>query len=212
MPAVIYRNKDGERVPSVTTVLNQWGANKQALMHWAWKQGDSGISLYEKPEAETGTIAHMLIEADIKGSGLDISQFPMERTKEAQKCFENFLEWKRVHKLTPIKTELSLISEVYQYGGTLDLVALVDDRLSIVDWKTGKDVYEDHIIQLQAYATLWHENFPESILFGGFHVLRTGKEIASFAHHWYGEFPGALEAFKHLRALYDLGKKIKKLK
>lgn len=212
MPAVIYRNKEGKRVPSVTTVLNQWGANKQALINWAWKQGDSGVSLYEKPEAETGTITHLMIDSDVKGQKLDLGQFPMERVKEAQKCYDNFLEWKRVHKFQPIKTEVSLISEKHQYGGTLDCVALIDDRLSITDWKTGKDVYEDHIIQLEAYAMLWKENFPDSPLSGGFHIIRTGKEIASFVHHWYGEFPNAWKVFEHLRELYDLQKLIKKLK
>lgn len=66
MPAIIYKNKDGVRVPSVTTILSQWGLNKRPLMIWAHKMGEAGKSLNEKTEAQVGTCVHDRIECYIK--------------------------------------------------------------------------------------------------------------------------------------------------
>jgi len=212
MPAIIYRNKKGERVPSVTTIINQWGIKTTPLMYWAWKQGEKGVPLYEKEEADVGTLAHLMVDADVKGKEIDLGQFSINIAEQAKICHQNFQEWKKRNDFKPVQTEVSLISEEHQYGGTLDIAAMIDGKLSIADLKTGKDVYEDHIIQLVAYEHLWIENFPDNPLTGGFHVIRTGKEIAMFSHSWYGEFPYAWDVFLALRNLYNWAKEIKKLK
>lgn len=212
MPAIIYKNSAGERVPSVTTVINQWGIKTQPLLYWAWKQGEKGIPLYEKEEANVGTLAHKMVDYEVKGKVLALDEYPMNIREQAEVCFKNWHEWRDRHDFKPVETEISLISEKYQFGGTIDCIAMIDGRLSILDVKTGKDVYEDHILQIVSYAELWLENFPEHKLTGGFHIIRTGKEIAMFAHYWYGEFPRAFEAFLMLRSLYDIAKEVKKLK
>ena len=212
MPAIIYKNEEQQRVPSVTAIINQWGIKTEPLKWWAWKKGGKGLSLYEKEEADVGTLAHLMIDSDVKKKELDLSQFPIKIVEQAKICYQNFQEWKNRHNYNPIETEISLISEKHQYGGTIDCIAMIDGALSIIDFKTGKEVYEDHIIQIVAYAELWIENFPDNPLTGGYHIIRTGKEIAMFSHNWYGEFPYAWEVFLALRRLYDLAKEIKKLK
>jgi len=212
MPLIIYKNKDGNRVPSVTTVLNQWGIKTEPLKRWAWNQGQKGISLDEKPEAVAGSITHDMVDCEIKRKEFDSSHYPMNLVTQAQQSFENFQEWKSRHQFEAIASELSIVSEEYQFGGTIDCVAYIDGKLSIPDWKTGKDIYEDHIIQDVAYKKLWEENFPEHPITGGYHILRLGKEIPMFDYRWYGEFPGAWDVFLMLRKLYDLAKEIKKLK
>lgn len=213
MPTQKYENEKGERIPGVTTVEREWGGEKLGrLMGWAWKKGQAGQGLWEKPEAEIGTLVHLMIDDDIKGRKTDLSKYPMEHVVLAQKAFENYGKWKKQHDFKPVETELALVSEKHQYGGTIDCIAEIDSLLSICDWKSGADIYESHLIQIVAYAKLWEENFPDHPLKGGYHILRTGKEIAMFSHNWYGEFPGAWEAFLCLRQLYDLGKQIKKLK
>ena len=211
MPAIVYKNKDGKRLPSVTTILGQWGISKGALIGWAYKKGVAGEELYGMEEAQAGTCAHDMIECDIKGKKFDPSQYPVKILEDAQGAFQSYLKWKKTSAFKPIETEVSLVSEKHQVGGTLDCVGTVLDELTIVDWKTSKDVYEDYILQCAAYVELWNESYPDHPV-KGFHILRVGKEIAMFAHHAYEKFPGAFEAFLHLRALYDLHKTIKKLK
>jgi len=212
MPAIIYKNRDGKRVPSVTTVINQWGIKTQPLVYWAWKQGEAGIPLYEKQEADVGTLAHSMIDADIKGKDLELGDFGIEIIEQAKVCYSNWERWKEAHKFEPFESEISLISEEHQFGGTIDNVSWIDGKLSIADIKTGKDVYEDHILQIIAYEKLWNENFPDHPIEGGYHIVRLGKEIASFDYRVYWEFPHAWDAFLMLRQLYDMAKQIKKLK
>uniref|UniRef100_A0A6H1ZYJ3 Putative PD-(D/E)XK nuclease superfamily protein n=1 Tax=viral metagenome TaxID=1070528 RepID=A0A6H1ZYJ3_9ZZZZ len=211
MPAIIYRNKTGERVPSVTTVISQWGIKSKPLMYWAWKQGEKGIPLYEKEAADVGTLAHLMIDADVKGKEINFAEFPMNIVEQAKVCYQNFQEWKKRHDFKPIETEISLVSEEHQFGGTIDCVAMINGKLSIMDLKTGKEVYEDHILQVQSYQKLFEENFPDHKI-DGFHLVRTGKEITMFAHHYYKDFPDAWRAFLLLRQLYDIHKTIKRLK
>ncbi len=212
MPIVVYKNEAGQRVPSFSTIKSQWGISTRPLMIWANKQGLSGFDLSHKPEADIGTICHLMIDADVKDKDLDLTPYDKALIESARIAYGSYEEWRSRHDFQPVETELSLVSEEYQYGGTLDCIAMVDGKLSLLDWKTGKEVYEDHILQVVAYAQLWNENFPGHPLEGGYHILRIGKEIPSFDYRWYSEFPGAWDAFLHLRQLYDLQKAIKKLK
>jgi len=212
MPLIIYKNKDGKRVPSFSAIKNQWGANKQPLFWHYYHKGEAGIGFNEQPEATVGTLAHMMVDYEVKGKELNLAEFPMDMVEQAKTCYSNWQEWKSRNKFEPVKTEISLVSEKHQFGGTIDCIAMINDKLSIMDLKTGKDIYEDHILQIVAYEKLWQENFPEHPITGGYHIIRTGKEIAMFAHYWYGEFPYAWKAFLMLRKLYDYHKEIKKLK
>ena len=61
--------------------------------------------------------------------------------------------------LRPLEVEAFLINERLGYGGTLDLIAEIAGETWLLDWKTGKsvawpsgEVYEDHRLQLAAYA------------------------------------------------------------
>jgi len=192
VPIIKYKNKDGERVPSVTTVLGQWGEGAKGLQYWYWKKGQDGIDFNEMPEAQVGTVAHEMCDADAKGKKFDASVYPIEYVEQAQKCFENWLEWKKAYKPKIIETEVSLISEKHQFGGTIDCVFQANDKLCILDLKTGKEVYASQVVQIESYKVLWNENFPDHPITGGSHIIRTGKEMASFVHYHYGDFPQAV--------------------
>ena len=209
MGLIKYYNEEKERIPSVTTILAI--LNKPALLYWAHQQGFEGKDLYEKAEAQAGTCAHDMIECDIKGKEFDPSLYPVKILEDAQGAFDSYLRWKETSAFKPIETEVSLVSEKMQVGGTLDCVGTLNDRIRIVDWKTSKDVYEEYILQGATYVAIWNENYPEHPA-TGFDILRVGKEIAMFAHHSYDDFPGVIEMFMHLRKVYDLKKQIKKLK
>ena len=66
MPLISYKNKAGEKVPSVSTVLSQWGEGAGGLQYWYWKKGKDGLDFKEMPEAEVGTLAHLMLEYYIK--------------------------------------------------------------------------------------------------------------------------------------------------
>jgi hypothetical protein len=216
MPRITYKDEAGEKVPSVSAILNMNGGVKAyGLQHWYWKKGADGLGYKEMPEANIGTIAHLLIEADIKGKDLDLSQFPMEHVAKAKNAFRNYLIWKKRVNYEPIESEISLVSEKHKFGGTPDAAALIDNLLSIPDWKSGKDLYADTWMQVVAYQKLWDENFPDNPITGGYHVLRTGKEDAMFEHTWRAldckTAELAWEWFLNLRRNYDLEQEMKTL-
>jgi len=108
-----------------------------------------------------------------------------------------------------VEQETPLVSEKYQFGGTLDAI-MVNGELALGDWKTSNAVYPDHIIQLAAYWKLWEENNPDRPITGGFHLCRFAKEHADFAHHFWADLTDAWEQFKLFRVAYDIDKKLKK--
>jgi len=129
---------------------------------------------------------------------------------QALQGFQNALNWLQITNIEIIETEVSLVSEEYQFGGTLDAIMWWQGKLAIGDWKTSNSVYPDYLIQLACYKHLWEENNPNDKITGGFHLLRFAKETADFAHHYYAELDDAWEQFKLFRKAYDIDKKLKK--
>ena len=213
MPTIPYKLKDGTKVTGTTTIISQnLGWNKQALMYWANQVGQQGKSHRDVAgkEADAGTCGHALIDAHIKKKQIDTSIYPTEVLSKGETCFLNFLEWEKILNLRVEATEINLVSEQYHYGGTPDCIGYVSDKLAIIDWKTGSGVYEDMLLQLPAYKQLWEENYPDKPLLGGYHLLRIGKEDASFHHHHWDALPEGWEAFLHCLALHGLQKTLKK--
>lgn len=214
MPTINYKNGKGQRVPGTTTVIGQnLGWNKQQLMWWANQEGLAGRNHRDTSQraADAGTIAHYLIECDIRKLKPDCSKWEKELVDKAETCFLNYLHWKDTMRFEPDEPELSLVSEKHQYGGTLDCPCIINGKHSLFDWKTSGGVYPDYVIQIMAYKNLWEENFPAKPLTGGIYLLRIDKEDASWAFHYWQDVPDAWEAFKHLRELHSLRQKLKKV-
>jgi hypothetical protein len=94
------------------------------------------------------------------------------------------------------------------YGGCLDSVS-INDKYSLLDWKFSNGVYGEYLCQLAAYGHLYDINFPNEKIDGGFHLVRFGKDDASFHHHYWPDLSIAWQSFELMRKLYDLDKKIK---
>ena len=202
------------RIPGTTTVVGRF-KDSGALLYWANTEGLEGRpirgpeSTIEKA-AEAGTLAHLMVENDIRGlPEPDLSKYPKEISDKATNSFLAYLEWKGQTKLKPVKTELSLISKRWLYGGTLDAVH-VDGKLAILDWKTSGSIYEDMLIQVGGgYSLLWKENFPTEPIVGGYHIVRFSKVEADLAHHTWQELAICEKTFQVMRVLYELVKQVK---
>ena len=201
---------DGERVPSVTTILGKF-KDPGGLMYWAWAEGKAGRDFRETRDkaADAGTIAHAMVECDIRGKAWAPDGQPEDVLEKAKRAFGSYLEWKAQTQLKAAETELPLVSKKFRFGGTLDAL-LVRGKLAMGDWKTSNAVYAEYLMQIAAYAALWEENFPERPIEGGFHLLRFSKEDCDFTHHFFAELDDALGAFLCLRNAYELVEKLKR--
>jgi hypothetical protein len=216
MPTTTYLLADGTKIPGVTTVIgSSLGWNRGALMYWAWMEGKAGRDFRktQSDAADTGTIAHAMVEAAIRGqSYTPPATATDEQLRAARLSFGAWDEWASNSKLEVLATEIHLISETHRVGGTPDAIGRVRGGLCLPDWKTSKGIYAEHVIQLAAYEQIWTE-VTDMPLTAGIHCCRFDKVTGGFSHHW---FPSealrpAWQAFLRLRDLYDLQKPLKAL-
>jgi hypothetical protein len=209
----------GEKRPSVTGVIGgNLGWNKQALMWWSNQEGLAGRNHRDSSgkAADIGTLAHAMVQAkEFHGSdpfsvleGQDVS-----KAAQAATAYGGYEMWKEQTRLVIVATEVQLIHPTLDYGGTLDAMALILGKLSLVDWKSSNGTYADHLIQLAAYGDAWEAVTGWEIT-GGYHLCRFSKEAGNFTHHWWpreaimGE---PWRAFTRLLELHALRKPLEKL-
>ncbi len=208
---------DGKRVKGVTTVIGRF-KDSGGLLYWAFEQGKAAErgeieKLYDKRDeaAESGTLAHSMVEAQIKGEMFKDPENVSEAVlSEARGAFGSYMTWANMTKLNIVEQEMPMVSEKYRFGGCPDAIGEINGELCLVDWKTSNGIYPDYLIQLAAYKQLWEENNPDRPLTGGFHLCRFAKSHGDFAHHYYPNLDNAWEQFKLFLQAYEIDKELKK--
>lgn len=159
-----YQNpKTGDLVPSVTNIIGLM--DKPALPRWsakmvaetAWRMRGSLQNMEEneavdmlkgspwsksRRASERGTDIHEYLEAGVNAwqvASLSPDALPYQAAADA---------WLMSSEIEPIATELTVFHP--KYAGTLDFVGMVDRRLTILDWKTSKAIYDEAALQLAA--------------------------------------------------------------
>jgi hypothetical protein len=164
-----YYAKDGEQVPSVTTVIGgNLGWNKNMLIAWtkkkALKEGIDSDTIV-KESSEIGTLTHYLCENKIKNTVPDITPYSKEHLTRAKNGYLGFCDWEKFWKPTKYThCELSLVSEKYRFAGTIDILAERDGGIHLLDLKTSNHIHPEMVIQLAAYKRLYEEVYNVPIL------------------------------------------------
>lgn len=133
---------NGIAIPSVTTVMkplsdDTYGSIDKEVLNRA---------------AARGTAVHNAIENYLNFGVEDISS-------EYRGYFEGFLRWMQEHDVKPIGTEIRLYHKGLLYAGTTDLVAEVDGKITLVDYKTSASVQDKLCgVQLEAYDKALHSH------------------------------------------------------
>ena len=178
-----YYNSDNKEIPSVTTVLKV--LNKPALCFWANSLGFKGKSYKKELDrtAKVGTLVHSYIESNMKKEiFIDIKKaFELDEKSREEVLFSYsaFKLWHNVYKdkMEILHSEYKLVSEAYDYGGTIDLIANIEGENYIVDFKTSSKVYPSMFLQLAAYANMAKEN---GIKIDRVAILQLGKSSGKF--------------------------------
>jgi len=200
----------GKRVPGVTTILGI--LNKPALVRWANNLGLQGIdsTKYVDALANIGTLSHYLVECEWRGVEPDLSDYAPQDIDRAENALLSFWAWRDQHEVEPHLVEEPMVSEQYLYGGTIDCYATVDGKRALIDLKTSKGIFPEHIHQLAAYKNLLVER---GCPVANVRILRIGRDetegfedrvfdLASLLPHW--------EIFLACRRIYDLQKQIRR--
>ena len=214
----IYKNAEGKRLPSVTTVISKH-KDPGGLIHWAWTEGVEGRD-YRKTRDAAGDIGHTvhdLVEQFIS-TGEDPDLF--EEPEAVGMAFGSFQRWLECMKIEIKHTEVSLVCECHQTGGTPDAIGVLPSGAYVLlDWKTSGSIYPDHLVQVAAYKHLALHgtiNGQGSKALASdcqeIHIVRFGKEFGEFRHQSCPLTVADLawEQFCDLRSMYDRAKRLKK--
>ena len=151
-----YINKEEVEVPSVTTIIKL--LNKPFIAKWAnnlgWKRQSYDKVLEES--ANRGTFVHEILHEYLFKEG---KKFNLSNPEVLNFLYENlntFKEFEKDYDIKPIWGEKSFSLD--KFGGTVDLYCELDNKYTILDFKTSKRFYSSHFIQLGAYIQLLEAN------------------------------------------------------
>lgn len=204
-----YKTNDNKIVPGVTTVLGL--LSKPALVPWANKLGLAGIDVrsFVDDKAQIGTLGHLFVTDHLAGIKTDTTDYDANQIDLAQNCALSFFQWEKEHPVKNIFVERPLVSERYRFGGTLDIYANVDDKLELIDLKTGNGIYDEHIFQVAALKMLLNEHGFEIDRARIINIPRTENEAFIERIITQKELAVGWEIFLNCLSIYNLKKELK---
>lgn len=214
-----------------TNLLTNWAQNQyqKAMLRWLETaqepihkiEIEEAINLcrsaaeQEKDKAaEIGTVVHDYAEAYGKAmqAGEPAPDLPADANEQMYRGIEAFLKWVRDNEVKFLETERLVYSKKHEYVGTLDLLAWVNDKLTLVDYKTSKYVYDEYYYQTAGYKMAWEEE-PGNAKVQKVMILHFDRDTGMVTEHYIplGECKHNERMFKHLLAIKkDLKEKAKK--
>lgn len=129
-----------------------------------------------KSAQQIGSEAHALIEwKNRRALGETVGDAPVV-SDGAAVAVMSFEDWAKAANLKPVAVESVVYSTHYGYAGTFDLVAEINDgALVMIDFKTGKHVYTEALLQNVMYQVAWAEMKRRPCV-GGY-VIRLPKTL-----------------------------------
>ena len=61
------------------------------------------------------------------------------------------------------EVEVEVVHPTLLYGGQIDCVARCGNRVIVIDWKSGREIYPNHAMQIAAYAMAYEELTGEAV-------------------------------------------------
>ena len=151
-----YTSPSGKRLPSVTTVVG--AMKKQAIMEWRNRVGEVEANRISKLATGRGNRVHDLAERYLKNEKIEwVREMP-----DSVEMFRTLIP--HLHRINNIHyIEQTLWSEQIGLAGRVDLIAEWDGVLSVIDFKTSKNIkkkedIQDHFAQCTAYAGMYEEH------------------------------------------------------
>ena len=196
----VYKDINGKRLPGCTTITGILA--KPALIDWAWRLGIDGLDYkkYTDDLANVGTLAHEMIQAHFTGEKLDLNEFSKNDIDRAENALISFYNWIDTMPIKPILNEAQLTNG--DFGGTVDMLAEIDGRNVLIDFKTGSGIYDDMGYQLAGYKILLESNghkVDQAMIVRVGRDEQEGFEVKSFS-----DLSKYEAIFNHLLAIYKL--------
>jgi len=186
------------------------GTKTIALIETASKQH----YIKKKEAADVGEKIHDWIEQFIKAKTKK-DQPPIPKDPQVYNGVSAFLKWVAEHNVKFISSEKFIYSKKYDYAGIMDAEAIINNKLSAIDFKSSNGIYPEMRFQVAGYQAASEEE-SEKKYPGDKWLIRFGKEDGEFEAHPYEEhdkdfrgFIGTLAARRRLMEItvpYKKGK------
>lgn len=165
----LYATPGGNKVPSVTTILDKTKPREkiEALQNWRKSVGEKKAQEITTEAANRGTRMHKWLEDYVQNDRNmgepGTNPYSQQSYKMAQQIVEHGL--KNVNEMWGIEVPLYVEG---LYAGTTDACGVYDNRESIIDYKqTNKpkktEWVEDYFLQLCAYGLAHNETYGTNI-------------------------------------------------
>ena len=195
-----YATPDGEKLPSVTTILDATKSqeSKEALQNWRKRVGFAKAQEITTEAASRGTRMHKFLEDYVK-TGILNESGSNPYSIQSHKMADSIIRQGLCNCTEFWGTEVPLyFPEVY--AGTTDLVGIHDGSESIMDHKqTNKpkkrEWIDDYFVQLAAYANAHNELHGTKIRKGVIFMcdpnamyqefIIEGNEFDKYQQEWY---------------------------
>jgi CRISPR/Cas system-associated exonuclease Cas4 (RecB family) len=153
-----YLTPEGNRYPSITTVLGSNPDKKKGLMEWRKKIGEKEAAKITAQSARRGTNVHLMCE-DYLNNKEDYLKKHMPSNVVMFKSIQPFLD---EHVKEVYAQECPLYSDYLGVAGRTDCIGIWKDRLAVIDFKTARkykkpEWIQDYFQQCAAYAIMFEE-------------------------------------------------------
>jgi genome maintenance exonuclease 1 len=185
----VYLTPDGEKTPSVTTIL---GATKDQthLIEWRKRVGEEQAAQITKEASGVGTAMHANLERFLAG----IERMPGKNLVQvkANAMADQII----INGLSKVNEVWAMEQSLYfpgLYSGTTDLVGVYDGEPAVMDHKqTNKpkklEWVEDYFLQLTAYILAHNEVYGTNIRRGVVFMCSRGDDSIKIGGETYQQF------------------------
>jgi len=127
---------------------------------WLADKGWDEAEALKVAAGEKGSKVHQATEILEKGETISIDSMLInprtleseELTVEEYEAIISYGNWFNATKPEVLAVEMVVFNEENVYAGTLDRIMRIDGQIWIVDLKTGKSIWQEHILQISSYS------------------------------------------------------------
>lgn len=153
----VYTTPEGNRYPSVTTVIGT-GSDNKWLEEWKKRVGEEEVRKVSAQAARRGTAVHELAEEYLKNN----PRYTKGHMPANVATFSQIQHLLDAHVGKIYGLEVPLYSDKLRVAGRVDCLAEWDNQLSIIDFKTSKrekkrEDISGYFTQASAYSFMTYE-------------------------------------------------------
>ena len=194
----IFRDSNGDYLISVTGATGIVDKSP-ALMGWAVKKAReylldnwSSGQKYSEPEIvailSEASKQHRIFKKQAADIGTEIHEWvsdwilgkkpEMPENEKVVNGITAFLRFQKEHEFKWLESERYVYSKKHNYAGILDAIAIKDNELVLVDFKSSNGLYDEMRFQVAGYQIAYEEETKKKI--DKRLIIRFGKEDGQF--------------------------------